>query len=152
MALDVETPAPPDLTNRPLPSAVDVDAVEDAEVLRRAELEDLFREGAWHEAFQEWAEYTDLTGSEFRALRDAGVFERLDFYWDPADARLRFEVPELPAELARRDLAAYADTELTDLCQTVIELLADAYVDWNDDESPLDYWSEEVFSDQTPPE
>ncbi|WP_256290013.1 hypothetical protein [Halobellus inordinatus] len=152
MALDIDTPTPPDLTNRPLPSTFDSEELEDAEELRRAELEEVLRDGAWNEAFEEWDEYTDLSDSEVRSLQDAGVFEQLDFYWDPIDATFRFEVPSLPPELADEELATYATTELTDLGQTVIELLADAYLDWGDEESPIDHWSEETFSDQTPPE
>jgi hypothetical protein len=153
MALDVATPEPPDLTNRPVPSRFDAEEdIEDASDLRREELEQLLRDGAWNEAFREWTEYTDLTEAEFRTIRHFDLFEQIDVYWDPVETRLRFEVPTLPAELSEEDLAAYARTELTDLGQTLIELLADTYVDWDDSEPSLASWSEELFSEDTPPE
>lgn len=48
MVLDVETPAQPDLTNRPVPSVLDADEVSDSDGdLRRAELEWALADGAW---------------------------------------------------------------------------------------------------------
>lgn len=132
MGLDVETPDSPDLTNRGLPSDVAPDDVVAGESdFRRGELEDVLRDGAWNEAFLEWAEYTGLTEAEFRTVREAGLFERLDFYWDPEERRLRGEVPTLPPELAAdRSLASLVTTELSDLCEMVVEMLSDGYVDW----------------------
>lgn len=98
MALDVEVPNPPDLTNRGVPDDFDAtDELGGPNEFHRAELEDVLRDGAWQEAFHEWAAYTDLTDEEYRVLYDRGLLEELDFYWDPAEGRLRFEVPPLPA-------------------------------------------------------
>ncbi|WP_254839738.1 hypothetical protein [Natronomonas marina] len=152
MGLDVETPDPPDLTNRPLPSELDPEEVLDGTVdLRREELEEILRDGAWSEAFQEWAEYTDLTETEYRTVHEAGLLELLDVYWDPMGNEVRFEVPGVPRELAgREDLGSQATAELTDLGRTVVETIEDAYVDWGAEDEGEDAWSEETASDETP--
>ena len=151
MGLDVEAPDPPDLTNRPLPSEIDpTDVVDGTEDLRREELERMLADGAWNEAFGEWCEYTDLTDSEYRLLRDAGLFERLDFYWDPIDGGVQYSVPH-PFERALRDddLTARAASELADLGRTVVRTLEDAYLDWDEEDIETNAWGEEPFSDDT---
>jgi hypothetical protein len=154
MVLDVESPEPPDLTNRGLPSDLEfTDALESASDLRRPELEESLREGAWREAFHEWAEYTELTEAEYRTIRDHDLFEQLDFYWDPAAERLRFDVPTTPASWPESDdFEAKAVAELTDLGQTVLEMLTETYVDWSEEESPDAVWTEEMYTDETPPD
>lgn len=150
MGLGVETPDPPGLTNRGFPRDVDPDDVSDGlGDLRRQELEDVLRDGAWTEAFREWAEYTDLNESEYRTVRDHGLFERLDFYWDPAGERLRFEQPELPEELTeQRELGSLVAAELSDLGDTVLETLADGYVDWSGGPMESDEWRGESFDEE----
>ena len=137
MALDVETPDPPDLTNRGMPDHVDpADASDGLTDLRREELEEILQDGAWNEAFNEWAAYTNLTETEYRTIAHHGLIEQVDLYWDPAEERLRFELPELPEELAeRRSFAMTARTELADLGDTVIDMIEDAYVDWSGEET-----------------
>lgn len=150
MVLDVESPAPPDLTNRGVPDEFEaVDAIGSESDFRRAELEEMLRDGAWNEAFLEWAEYTDLTETEFRTVRDHGLFEQLDVYWDPVEERLRFTVPAPPETLADEgDLASRVTAELADLGQTVVEMLEDAYLDWGDRETSETAWSEEKASEE----
>lgn len=152
MVLDVETPTHPDLTNRPLPSELEpTDVLDGTSDLRREELEEILQDSVWNEAFQEWAEYTDLTEAEYRTIHDMGLVKQLDFYWDPTEKRIRFEVPSLPDELAKqKDLATLVASELTDLSQTVIEMLEDAYVDWDEIETGDENWSEKKLSDETP--
>lgn len=152
MTLAVESPDSPDITNRGLPRALEPsDALEGASDLRREELEAFLRDGAWSEAFKEWAEYTDLSEAEYERVRDFGLLEELDFYWDPVEERLRFEVPALPAALAEQaDLASKASAELTDLAHTVVERLEDGYVDWGEEGVSGDTWSEETFEEETP--
>lgn len=134
MALAVETPTPPDLTNRPLPAAVDPESVVDATGdLRREELETALREGAWADAFQEWAEYADLTEAEYAAIHDAGLVEGLDFYWHPEDARIAFELPTVPDVVGGEDeLATRAKAELADLGETVLKQLENGYLSWDE--------------------
>jgi hypothetical protein len=104
MALDVAVPEPPDLANRGLPSEFagveDVEAVDDVAALRREELDAVLRDGAWREAFEEWAEYTDLT----EAVDVEGV--------DSLDSPLR----------------NLAETELRELGRTVAEVVEETYL------------------------
>ncbi|WP_372911751.1 hypothetical protein [Salinigranum sp.] len=81
MTLDATTPDPPDLTNRGLPAQFDPDELSGSESeLYRDALEEALRDGAWSEAFQEWAAYTDLTEVEYRELDERGFLEAVDFY------------------------------------------------------------------------
>jgi hypothetical protein len=142
MGLDVEQPDPPDLTNRPLPTAVDPETVADDD-LRREELEAMLRDGAWSEAFNEWAEYTDLTEAEYRTLEAAGLFAALSVYWDPVAEDLRFELPAIGDAVATDDdLTDRAVTELDDLGRTVVAMLEDGYLDWGEDAAVEDVWRE----------
>lgn len=154
MALAVETPLQSDLTNRPIPRDVDESSGSDTTVdLRRSELEDILQDGAWNEAFQEWATYTDLTEEEYRIVLESGLVQRLDFYWDPDEERLRYEVPELPDDLLEdRVLASKIATELTDLSRAVTEMIEDAYIDWGDGDEADDAWIEGAFEEETSPE
>lgn len=148
-----EVPDPPDLTNRSLPEGFDPDAALDSIAdLRRGELETALRESAWSGGFEEWATYTDLTDEEIRSISEAGLFEALDFYWDPIDERLRYEVPAVPPHLAgETELGATVATELATLGDVVIELLAEEYVDWGA-ETPRDVWGNEPFDPTDEPE
>lgn len=151
MALDVDRPDPPDLTNRELPTGFDPDASFDSVAdLRRGELETALRDGAWSEAFREWATYTDLTAAEFRLIDARGLFADLDFYWDPAAESLEFEVPELPdGRETRDDFPPNVRSELTDLCRTVIETLEDGYVEWGQTAESENVWEPETFDEDT---
>lgn len=157
MGLDVDVPDPPQLSNRGLPPELEsVETVGGAGNLRREELEGILESGAWHEAFQEWAEYTDLTEDEFRLVRELGLIERLDIFWDPAEAQLRFVPLDLPDDWSERADVADVDAlrskleiELANLGQTVVEMLEDGYVDWDSEETDDLVWSEETFGHGT---
>lgn len=154
MALDVETPNPPDLTNRSLPADVDPEASGGNESDHyREELEEVLLDGAWEEAFNEWAAYADLSEAEFRRVHEAGLFEALDFYWDYGEERLRAVIPSTPAEWAdESEFDSRVTTELVDLADTVIDLLEDTYGDWSE-EGPSDaVWPAEQFDDGDAPE
>jgi len=144
MTLDVEVPTPPDLTNRGVPAGFegDVDELADPEVFHREELEQVLRDGAWQEAFREWAEYTDLGEPEFRTLRDHGCFVALDLYWDPSTERVRFDVPSIPADIDDEATRSLLRTELADLGDVVVELIEDAY--WEGEP----HWTDEVFEEE----
>lgn len=150
MVIDVESPEPPDLTNRGVPADVAENAAFDSVGdLRRAELETALAEGAWTEAFEEWASYTDLTDAEYEAIRKRGLFQRLDFFWDPIEEHLDFSVPE--GWSTDDDLSALAIGELREFASLVVETLEDGYLAWG--ESPEnDVWRSEPFSDDTSPE
>lgn len=154
MALDVETPNPPDLTNRPPPTGIDPAELLDGETdFRRAELEEILEDGAWSEAFSEWAEYTELTEAEYQVVRDLGLVEQLDFYWNPIEERLRFETPPLPEELdQQRDLAVEISSELAALARTVVEMLDEGYVSWGEADATESVWTEDPVGDDVPAE
>lgn len=132
MALTVEPPEPPDLTNRGPPRGIEPeDAGDSTSDLRRGELEEMLADGAWAEAFREWAAYTDVTEAEYRTLERHELVQQLDLYWDPTEERLRFEVPEIPETLSEdAEFRNRAGTELSDLGQTVVEMLQDGYIEW----------------------
>lgn len=155
MTLDVDVPEPPQLTNRGIPrDYASVEAVSGPDELRRDEIDAFLRDGAWNEAFEEWADYTDLTPEEFDVALEVGLVQRIDIFWDPTEARLRSDVPPIPdgwheqADVApsdARELAAMLEAELADLGRTVVEMLQDAYVDWTDPEPADPVWDEETF-------
>lgn len=148
MGLDVEPPEPPDLTNRGLPRGLDIETGVGGYDLHREELEDILREGAWTEAVNEWAEYTDLTESEYRTLQDRELFQALDVYWDPTESVVRFELPVLSEEFPDEpELRERALLELSDLGDTLLELLEESYVDW-DEPGTGPSWTNEAFSEE----
>jgi len=151
MSLDVEVPDPPDLTNRSLPIGLeDSDAVGSESDLHREDLEGLLRDDAWEEAFEEWAEHTDLTEEDYLAVRSAGLLDALDFYWDPVAEELCFEVPNVPGDLAEStENEGRLRGELEALSETVLDVLEDGYVDWGGASSD-DTWSDELFDDDVP--
>jgi hypothetical protein len=72
--MDIETPTPPDLTNRGVPARIDA-AVSTTEVdLRRPDLEAVLGEGAWQEGVDEWAQYTDLDEADVALAEEMGWF------------------------------------------------------------------------------
>ena len=79
MSLDVDPPDPPEL------AAVDPNKYEDAEVsggeYRRDELEAFLREGAWEEAFDEWAADSDVDEEDWRIALDLDLVSRFDFFF-----------------------------------------------------------------------
>lgn len=154
MGLDVETPNPPDLTNRGLPGDIDPEESGGSESDRyRAEVEAVLLDGAWEEAFNEWAAYADLSDVEYRTVHDAGLFERLDFYWDPVEERLRAVIPPTPAAWSDEgEFASRVTTELADLADTVLELLEDTDGDWNDEGPSDDIWETAQFENEDAPE
>jgi len=144
MTLDVELPEPPDLTNRGQPDGFEAaNAVGMNGEFRREAIESALRDGAWQEAFDEWAEYTDLTEAEFETIRDLGLFREFDLFWDPEEERLRATTPSVPESA---DVEAdTVDAALSDLADTVLEMLNDAYAEyWNDDAEDV-VWDETTF-------
>jgi len=158
MALDVEVPNPPDLTNRGVPAGFegDVDELASPAVFHRAELEQVLRDGAWQEAFREWTAYTDLSEVEYRTLRDHGCFEALDLYWDPSAERLRADVPSIPTDVDDEVTRSLFRTELSDLCDVVVEMIEDAYWEgeprWTDDIFEEEPTGEPAFEEESRPE
>ncbi|MFB6135086.1 MAG: hypothetical protein ABEJ55_08870 [Halanaeroarchaeum sp.] len=135
MALDVDPPDPPDLTNRGTPRDIEWEDEEPlgSDELYREDLEDLLREGAWEDGFTEWAQYTELEESQFRTLDGLALFQRLDFYRDPTDDRIRYEAPSIPDDWNERNETESLDVgtvstmnrALEELGRTVQESLED---------------------------
>ena len=152
MGLDVEMPDPPQLSNRGVPNEFEaVETVGGAADLRREEIEEILHDGVWNEAVEEWAEYTDLTEDEFTILSDLGLFQQFDVFWDATEEHLDFQAPSLPDDWQRQvsdlptDVDGFpmrAETELTDLGHTIVEMLEDAPIDWVGEE-PAIGWSDE---------
>jgi hypothetical protein len=137
MTLDVAVPDSPDLSNQGTPSGFELDEETlGEEDFHREELEELLLEGAWQEGFTEWAEYTELDQGEVRIVSELGLFQALDFYWDPVDSVLRFDPPTIPDDWRTRDVSesldsatvSMIDAELQDLGRAVQETL-EAYLE-----------------------
>jgi len=147
MVLNVEVPAPPEL------EATDPNEYEDAEIVgdtdyRRAEIEAFLGDGAWERAFEEWADHTDLDETEFDVVTDLGLIGRFDFFWDSYAERVGYHAPGIPEDWKERnyhdDIDSWAtasniNASLTELGQTVCEVLKSEYIDWESDyEAPDD--------------
>ena len=137
MTLDVEPPAPPTL------QSVDPNEYDDASVesdeYHREELEEFLNAGAWDEAFTQWAATAKLGESEWRVVEELGLIERFDFFWDDFADRVGYHAPGLPEDWKERDLhddleswgaVSGINAGLTELGQTVCDVLKDEYVDW----------------------
>ncbi|WP_135830212.1 hypothetical protein [Halorussus halobius] len=147
MTLDVDAPAPPSLSTN-----VDVSQYEDADVqgddYRRDELENYLEDGAWDDAFEEWAAHTDLDEGEFAIARDLGMFAEYDFFWDSFATRVGYHAPGIPEDWKERDYHPDVDSwntvsginaALTEFGQIVCDVLEDEYIDWDGEyEAPDD--------------
>jgi len=147
MALDVAVPDPPEL------EGMDPNEYEDAEVVgeadyRREEIESVLRDGAWEEAFSEWAADASMTETDFTVVRDLGLLGRFDFFWDSHANRVGYHAPGLPEDWKERNIHPEIDSwgtvsainaGLTELGQVACEVLKAEYIDWETDyEAPDD--------------
>jgi len=141
MSLTVEPPDPPELEDSI--DASDYDDVEvDTSEYRREELEAYLREGAWDQAFNEWADHTDLTDEEFAIVTDLGLVSQFDFFWDDFAQRVGYHAPGLPEDWRERDLHPDLDSwdtvsginaGMAELGRTVSDTLKADYIDWETD-------------------
>ncbi|WP_336344760.1 hypothetical protein [Halalkalicoccus ordinarius] len=146
MSLNVEMPEPPELRE------IDPAEYDDAEVVgdtdyRRDELEGFLRDGAWDQAWDEWAAHTDVDEEEFAIVRDLELIRRFDFFWDAFAERVGYHAPGLPEDWKERDLHPELDSwstvssinaGMTELGQIVCDVLKDEYIDWESDYEPPD--------------
>jgi len=147
MSLTVDAPAPPDLR------AVDPNEYEDTDVAddtdyRREEIASFLRDGAWEQAFDEWAEHTEMDADEFRIVMDLRLIERFDFFWDSYAERVGYHAPGLPEDWKEREIhpdigswgtVSAINAGLTELGQVVCDVLKDEYIDWETEyEAPDD--------------
>jgi hypothetical protein len=147
MALDVDTPAPPELEPH-----LDPDEYDDASVAgddyRRDELEAFLREGAWERAFERWAADTQVDAAEFAIVRDLDLLARFDFFWDDFADRVGYHAPGIPEDWREREIHPAIDSwetvssinaGLTELGQVACDVLESDYIDWEADfEGPDD--------------
>ena len=137
MTLDVEVPDPPTLHGPQDPG--DYDVVDEPEErigdnARREALAGFLESGAWEDAFDEWAADTYMNESEFRAVRERGLLEELDFYWNPSAEDVGYRAPTVPEDLAAEyddideDEIEDIQDELDELGRTVSEVLENDYI------------------------
>ena len=149
MALEVETPDPPEL------SFVDPNEYEDATIgggdvgndidYRREELQAFLEEGAWKESFEEWLADTDLEEREYAIIQDLELFAEFDFFWDDFADRVGYHAPGIPEDWQEREYHPDLDTwgtvssinaELTEFGQIVCVTLKSEYIDWEAEYEP----------------
>ncbi|WP_284009631.1 hypothetical protein [Haloarcula pelagica] len=146
MALDVATPAPPALS--PVAGTDEYDDVSvEGDDYRRDELATALDEGAWAQAFEEWAAETGLDAEAWAIVRDLELVAEFDFFWDSFAGRVGYHAPGLPENWRERDLHPDLDSwetvsginaALTELGQTVCDVLADDYLDWEAEDVAAD--------------
>lgn len=143
---DFEAPAPPSLPE------VDAESYDDVEVqgeeYRREEIESLLADGAWDDAFEEWAAHTDLEEEDYEIALELGLFEEFDFFWDEFADRVGYHAPGIPEDWRERELHPELDSwdtvsginaALAEFGDTVSRTLKEEYVDWESDyEAPDD--------------
>jgi hypothetical protein len=147
VSLNVDPPDPPALEE------IDPNEYEDAEIVgetdyKRDEIETLLREGAWNEAFDEWAGRTDVDERAFQIVMDLGMIEHFDFFWDSFADRVGYHAPGIPEDWKERDLhpdlkswetVSEINAALAELGDTVSRTLKSGYIDWEADyEAPDD--------------
>ncbi|WIV68090.1 hypothetical protein [Natrialbaceae archaeon AArc-T1-2] len=148
MGLEVDPPEPPEL------SFVDPNEYEDATIgdgtatdvdYRREELQAFLENGAWAEAFDEWAAETDLTNREYEIARDLELFAEFDFFWDDFADRVGYHAPGIPEDWQERAYHSELDSwgtvssinaELTEFGQIVCVTLKSEYIDWEAEYEP----------------
>jgi hypothetical protein len=137
MGLNVDTPTPPELPE------VDTGEYDDVDVqgtdYRREELESLLADGAWADAFEEWAAHTDLDAEEFAVAEELGLFAEFDFFWDDFADRVGYHAPGIPEDWRERNLhpelrswetVSAINASLAELGDTVSRTLKEEYIDW----------------------
>ena len=147
MALDVDPPDPPRLEE------TDPNQYEDAEVVgdtdyKREEIETLLAEGAWEQAFEEWAAEAGVDERTFGIMLDLELFDRYDFFWDAFADRVGYHAPGLPEDWKERDVhpgleswetVSGINAALAELGDTVSRTLKADYIDWETEyEAPDD--------------
>ena len=142
MSLDVPVPERP-----PLASSVDTADYEDVEVqgdeYRRDELATALDDGAWADAFEEWAQDTGVDAATWDIVTDLDLVSEFDFFWDSFAGRVGYHAPGLPENWREQELhpdieswetVSSINAGLTELGQVVCDVLADDYLDWEPEE------------------
>jgi hypothetical protein len=109
MSLDVAVPEPPVLNE------VDPNEYDDAEVggddeYHRDDLERFLQQGAWADAFEQWAADSSLDAADWVIVEDLDLLDRFDFFWDDFADRVGYHAPGLPEDWRERDLHPELDS------------------------------------------
>ncbi|PSP94271.1 hypothetical protein BRC78_01530 [Halobacteriales archaeon QH_8_68_33] len=103
MPLDVESPPPPELEPQ-----VDAEEYDDVNVevsdYRRDELAEFLADGAWEQAFGEWATDTSMDEPTYEVVRELGLLDRFDFFWDDFANRVGYHAPGIPEDWREREI------------------------------------------------
>jgi len=103
MTLDVDAPAPPALD--PAQDAAEYDDADPGgSEYRREELETFLEDGAWEQAFEKWADDTDLSETAFDVVVDLDLIAEFDFFWDAFATRVGYHAPGLPENWREREI------------------------------------------------
>lgn len=141
MTLDVEPPDPPSLSTN-----VDISEYDDVETTggsdyHRDDLQAFLEEGAWAEAFDEWAAHTDLDEDDWQIVLDLDLVSEFDFFWDEFADRVGYHAPGVDEDWRERNIHPALDSwntvssinaNLAELGRTVSDLLKSDYVDWRE--------------------
>jgi hypothetical protein len=138
MTLDVDAPAPPALD--PAQDAAEYDDADPGgSEYRREELETFLEDGAWEQAFEKWADDTDLSETAFDVVVDLDLIAEFDFFWDAFATRVGYHAPGLPENWREREIHPDLDSwdtvsginaAMAELGGVVGEVLENEYVDW----------------------
>lgn len=156
MALDVSVPAPPSLhgpQTRGDYEAIDNEIIDFDDDSRREELEAILENGAWRDAFEEWAGVTDLSAPQFEVVQQLHMIEAIDLYWDPASDEVGYRSPSFTDDAASKFADADPGTiesELDLLGRIVSEVLENDYLlrDEEDFRFFADDESEDAYGDR----
>ncbi|SHG80710.1 hypothetical protein [Halobaculum gomorrense] len=149
MTLDVDVSDPPSLRgprSRGEYDAVDAGEDESGDDYRRETIQTALHDGAWGDAFAEWADSTYLSVEEFETVGRLGLFGEFDFYWDPAGDEVGYRAPSIPE--ADREVfpdrgADGVDEELDDLGRAISEMLESDYLRRDEEDDESDFFAEE---------
>lgn len=134
MSLDVSTPDPPSL-HGPQPrgpyESIGNPVADPDDDYRREEIKTILANGAWNDAFEEWANQTSLSEANFEVAAEQHLFDEFDFYWDAITDEVGYRAPTLP-QAVRTGLETGAaddiDSELDTLGRVVSEMLENDYL------------------------
>jgi len=147
MSLDVEPPAPPTLQTETTVDEYDDVTVSADQDYHREELDAFLQDGAWAEAFEQWAEQTELGPDAYQIATELELLDDFDFFWDDFADRVGYHAPGLPEDWKARNLHPELDAwntvsainaSLTELGRAVSDHLKAEYVDWDASYEPPD--------------
>lgn len=134
MALDRPIPDPPSLGGhqpREEYEAIDNRDADLGDDYRREELAAILADGAWADAFEEWAAGTGMSEADFEVVVEHGLIDEFDFYWDASTDEVGYRSPTL-SEATRDALDPDAvddvEADLDTLGRVTSEVLENDYL------------------------